>query len=392
MRLEKTVYPDYNKSILNITASILHYFGCNHHYPALKELSKEYLDKFDNIVFMVVDGLGSELVKYHLPESSLFRKNTVTTLTSVFPPTTSAAISSYLSGVSPLEHGIIGWTLYFKEYFKLIDFLPLNDTTTGEPLPDFYSDVHRKFHFESIFNIIHELRPDIEQHYVTPDFLSNSKYTKMASNSAEMHSYTAIESALTYIVKSIKGNSNKKLFYCYTNEPDKSMHKLGVYNDDITEIITNIEKQIEILYKQLEGTKSLIIVTADHGMIEVRDSIYANEEKALCDSLVLPTFPEPRFISCFVHKDKESEFLEFVKEYEDDFIVMSKSEFLVKAILGKGTPHPRLSSMLGDYLLIAKGDKAIQTSYPQSDSTFKFKAMHAGLSAEEMLVPLILLD
>lgn len=392
MKLNKTVYPDYEKSIINITASILHYYGCNHHYPALKELSEEYLDKFDNIVFMVVDGLGAELLKYHLPETSLLRKNTVSTLTSVFPPTTSAAISSYLSGVSPLEHGIIGWTLYFKEYFKLIDFLPLHDTTTGEPLPEFYSDVHDKFHFESIFNIIHELKPEIEQHYVTPDFLSKSKYTKMASHSAEMYSYADVDSALNYIDKTIKNGSNKKLFYCYTNEPDKSMHKLGVYNDEIKEIIERIESYVEILHKRLVGTKSLIIVTADHGMIEVGDSIYANEEKALSDSLIVPTFPEPRFISCFVHQDKKTEFLDFVRKYEADFILMSRDEFLAKELLGKGTPHPRVLSMLGDYMLIAKGDKAIQTKYPQSDSTFKFKAMHAGLSAEEMLVPLILLD
>lgn len=392
MKEEKTVFPDYDKSIINITASILHYFGCDHHYPALPELSEEYLDKFDNIVFIVADGLGAELLKHHLPATSLLRENTVSSLTSVFPPTTSAAISSLLSGVSPLEHGIIGWTLYFKEYFKLIDFLPLHDTSTGEPLSELYSDIHEKFHFESIFKIIHDLKPEIEQHYVTPDFLANSKYTKMASHSAEMYTYTDVDSALNYIDKTIKNSSNKKLFYCYTNEPDKSMHKLGVDNDDIKEIIEKIESYVEELRNHLKGTKSLIIVTADHGMIEVGDSIYANEEKSLWESLILPTFPEPRFISCFLHQDKVSEFLEFAHAHKDDFLLMSKSEFLSKVLLGRGKPHPRVINMLGDYLLIAKGNKAIQTKYPQSHNTFKFKAMHAGLTEKEMIVPLILLD
>ncbi len=392
MNVEKTVYPDYEKSILNITASILHYFGCNHHYPALKELSAEYLDKFDNIVFLVVDGLGDFVLKTHLSERSLFRKNTVSTLTSVFPPTTAAAISSYLSGVSPLEHGIIGWTLYFKEFFKLIDFLPLSDTSTGKTLPEFYSGVHEKFHFESIFKIINNLRPEIEQHYVSPEGLTKSKYNKMAADSAEIYSYTDLESAFTYIEKTIKENLAQKLFYCYTGEPDKSMHKLGVKSPEIKIIIEHIQNQVENLHKQLAGTKSLIIVTADHGMIDVDDSIYANEDKNLWDSLIIPTFPEPRFISCFIHKDKESQFCEFAKEHEDDFIIMSKREFLAKELLGKGKAHPRVLDMLGDYLLIAKGSKAIQTRYPQSNSTFKFKAMHAGLTEKEMMVPLILLD
>ena len=392
MNKEKTVYPDYERSIVNITASILHYFGCDSHYPALGELSREYLDKFDNIVFLVVDGLGAQLLEHHLPASSLFRKNTVSTLTSVFPPTTAAAISSYLSGVSPLEHGIIGWTLYFKEYFKLIDFLPLGDATTGERLPESYTNIHKKFHFESIFKIIHELRPEIEQHYVSPESLTKSKYTKMASDSAEIYSYNVLDNAFSYIKSTIKSNNKEKLFYCYTGEPDKSMHKLGVYNQNIKEIIESIEQKVQQLKKDLEGTKTLMIVTADHGMIEVEDSIYADETEQLWDSLIIPTFPEPRFISCFVHKDKESQFLDFAKSNEDDFIVMTREEFLQKELLGKGTPHPRVMDMIGDYLLIANGKKSIQTKYPTKDNTFKFKAMHAGLTEKEMIVPLILLD
>lgn len=392
MKEERLVYPDYSRSIINITASILSYFGCESHYPALEELSKDYLDNFENIVFLVVDGLGADLLNHHLDQDSLLRKNKVTNLTSVFPPTTAAAISSYLSGVSPWEHGIIGWTLYLKEYFKMVDFLPLSDATTGESLAESYSQIHDKFHFESIFKIIHELQPQVEQHYVSPQTLVKSKYTKMASDSAEIFSYNSLPQALDYIETTIKESKNKKLFYCYTGEPDKSMHKTGVYETSITEIIEYIQSQIQILHQKIKSTKSLIIVTADHGMIEVEESIYANEDKKLWDSLILPTFPEPRFISCFIKKDKESAFMDFAKRYEDYFLLMSQAEFIQKGLLGHGEPHPRLLDMLGDYILIAKSTKAIQTLYQSKDNTFKFKAMHAGLTEKEMLVPLILLD
>lgn len=392
MNKEKIIYPDYNRSIINITASILQYFGCETKYPALKELSKEYLDKFDNIIFLVVDGLGAKLIEHHLADNAMFRKNNATTLTSVFPPTTAAAISSYLSGVSPWEHGIIGWTLYLKEYFKMVDFLPLSDATNGEFLPEEYSKIHEKFHFESIFKIINELRPEVEQHYVTPESLAKSKYTKMASDSAEIFSYSTFGQALDYIHQTVKENSNKKLFYCYTGEPDKSMHKLGVYKSSIKDIIESLQSQIQALHKNLSSTKSLILVTADHGMIEVEESIYANEDKALWDSLILPTFPEPRFISCFIHKDKEADFLAFAKKYSSEFILLSKAELIEKSLLGKGSPHPRVQEMLGDYVLIAKSSKAIQTIYQSKESTFKFKGMHAGLTEKEMLVPLIILD
>lgn len=392
MKNNKVIYPDYDKNIINITASILHYYGCDHDYSALPELSSEYLDKFENIVFFVVDGLGTNVLEHHLPTTSLLRRNTVATLTSVFPPTTAAAISSFLSGTSPLEHGIIGWSLYFKEYFKLIDFLPLSDSTTGEPLPEFYDEVHDKMHFESIFKKIKVLKPEIEQYYVTPDYLVNSSYTKMASDSAEMYAYEELTKAIDYVQKTIKSNSNKKLFYCYTSEPDKSMHRDGTYTEGITAIMESVEKEIAKLKEQVKDTKTLIIVTADHGMIDVADPIYLDKEKQLEECLILPPFPEPRFTSCFVHKDKETQFLEYMEQHKDDFIVLSKEEFLEKGLLGRGTPHPRVLEMLGDYLVLAIGNRSIQTRYPQTDRSFEFLAMHAGITAQEMLVPLILLD
>ena len=42
-------------------------------------------------------------------------------LTSVYPCTTVAAMTSYRSGISPNEHGWLGWTLYFKETNRIVD-------------------------------------------------------------------------------------------------------------------------------------------------------------------------------------------------------------------------------------------------------------------------------
>ena len=42
-------------------------------------------------------------------------KNRIKSITSVFPPTTTAATTSMLSGLNPNEHGWLGWDLYFKK-------------------------------------------------------------------------------------------------------------------------------------------------------------------------------------------------------------------------------------------------------------------------------------
>ncbi len=387
----KIVYPDYDNSILNITASLLDLFGYEQSYKPLPELSKEYFRQFDNIVFLVVDGMGSEILKKHLAEDSLFRSNQKRTLTSVFPSTTSAAISSFLSGVSPLEHGIIGWTIYFKDYFKMIDFLPLMDSTSGNMLPCNYTEIHDIMHFDSIFKKIHKSAPEVEQHYVTSSKLTNSKYTRMASDTAIVSPYEEFGEGLEYVAQAVKANDSKKLFYCYTGEPDKSMHKLGVDDPEITKIIEDIQNKVERLKQSLQGTKSLIMVTADHGLLNTNNQIVSNDVPELWDSLILPTFPEPRFISCFVKDHKKEEFLSFFEDKKDQFLLLTREEFFEQELLGRGIPHSRLEDTLGNYFVIAIGSSSIHTRYSTNNYVHQFKAMHAGLNAQEMLVPLILI-
>ena len=65
---------------------------------------------------------------------------------------------------------------------------------------------------------------------------------------------------------------------------------------------------------------------------------------------------------------------------------------LKKELLGTGDKHKKIDDFLGDIILIAKSDKLISTNllqHVESKSLFNFKAAHSGLTADEMLVPLI---
>lgn len=389
---QKIVYPDYENNILNLTSSILKYYGCSSDYCTLPELNDDYLNNYENIVFLVLDGMGTKILEKHQPRTSLLRRNMVRSMTTVYPSTTAAAITSFLSGKSPLEHGIFGWTMYFKEYFKLVDFLPLWDTTSNEPLPKFYDEIHEKMKFKNIFQMIHGVRPDIKQYYVTPENLASSTYTKMAYESAEMFPYQRFESGLEFISKTIKRKDGKKLFYCYNPEPDKSMHRSGVEAEEITQTIKEIEFYLRDFMSDVKDTKTLVIVTADHGMIDVSETIEANVNAQLWDSLILPTFPEARCISCFVHDEKKEDFLDYMSRHKKDFTCMTRDEFMEKNIIGMGTPHPRILDMIGDYIVLAHSDKGIVTTYPQSRKINNMIGMHAGITEQEMMVPLILLD
>lgn len=77
--------------------------------------------KYKNVVILLLDGLGIDALQYHLSENSFFRKNLIKEYSTVFPPTTTSATTSIESGLTPLEHGWLGWSLYFSDIDKIVN-------------------------------------------------------------------------------------------------------------------------------------------------------------------------------------------------------------------------------------------------------------------------------
>ena len=127
-------YPDYTRCPVNIISSILKYYRAHYEYPTLPKLDA-YLDKFyKNVVLIVLDGMGTDMLKRNLPDTSFLRKNHLENLTSVFPSTTTAAMTSYYTGVSPNEHAWLGWSLFFREFCRTIDVYTNLDSYTKMPV------------------------------------------------------------------------------------------------------------------------------------------------------------------------------------------------------------------------------------------------------------------
>jgi hypothetical protein len=55
--------------------------------------------------------------------------------------------------------------------------------------------------------------------------------------------------------------------------------------------------------------------------------------------------------------------------------------------------HPKVDDFIGDYVLIATGDKGIKTTLRQNGRwKEEFKGHHCGLNPDEMLVPLVVFN
>ena len=99
---------------------------------------------------------------------------------------------------------------------------------------------------------------------------------------------------------------------------------------------------------------------------------------------------EPRALNLFIKDGYQEQFVtEFNKEFGDTFLLLSKDEVKKQKLFGPGAEHPQFDGMLGDYLAVATGDLSI---FNTQDEKEKFIGVHAGLTKEEMEIPLIVVE
>ena len=382
----KILLPDYKNCVLNLTASLKKVFNLDSDYQLLADLDIDALRRKKNLILIILDGLGVNLIN-RFAKDSFLGKNLFKQITTVFPPTTAAAMTSIYTGKSPLEHGAIGWALYFKEFFKLIDFLPCNDHVNSAKLDYQKAYIYSLFQHRSFLN---DLAKITKTHYLTPKYISKSKFSRKLMTEIEILPYGNVNSMLK-TVANLTGKSEQKFILAYSTLPDSLEHKFGVYDERVHDFVKKIEYKIFQLSQNISD--STILISSDHGMKDVNHYFSINDDKNLYESLILPTFPEPRFVSFFVKNHKRKQFEHAIEKYRQDFYVLKREEFLAKNLLGKGQAHKKIDDFIGDYLAIAIGDKAFETNYWQNlTEEDKMKAHHSGLTKDEMLVPLIKID
>ena len=134
---------DYEHNLLNVSASLHRWYGLPSEYEGNRSVDA-WLNQhhFRTIIALLIDGMGTEILKPKLKENSFFRTFLSDSVSTVYPPTTTAATTSFLTGKSPRENGWLGWNQYFAdEDDQIILFRHHSEYGTGE-YPDDFAERH----------------------------------------------------------------------------------------------------------------------------------------------------------------------------------------------------------------------------------------------------------
>ena len=381
--MSKIVYPDYNNSILNTITSVLKYYNVESKHNSLKELDKVLEKGYKNIIFFMLDGMG-DIVLNNISKDGYFELNKIKTVTSVYPSTTTAALTTYYSGKPPYESGWVAWSQYFKEYGRAVDMLSQKESYERKSLPKtIKKDVFKEVvNYKSIFEQIEEASHDVDAIEITPNYSEiRAKKSLRADN---------LDEAINAI-KLVKDGEKRKFIFAYVDSPDSLLHKYGCMSDEVKSYILESEKKIEDLANELEDT--LIIITADHGHKDIKKVYSTIDSEELFDMYRMPPALESRVVAYYIKEDRREEFKnKFNELYKDEFMLLTREEALELNLFGFGEKHPRLDEFLGDFVALSISDSIIRLETFLCEGKPVKKSTHCGLTEDEMLVPVICIE
>ncbi len=377
----QAVIPNYKDgSIVNLMSSILQAFGQPSRYSQLRLLSPNELKSAENVILILVDGLGFSSIK---GTGSFLEKFTRGKITTVFPSTTAACVTTFFTGVAPQQHALVGWHTYMKELGEIV--VPLRYATRyGYPILANPKDI---FKTPSVFEKI-----KARTFMIHPQEIANSPFNHAFRGRAKRIVYKTLAGLINQISKTAK-TSRRKFIYAYWPAFDALSHIFGPESKQVHLHFRQLNEAIRLLIKKLAGTNTIVIITADHGQVTTPKSqmICLNRHPRLMETLALPITGDARIAYCFVKASKKQQFEKYIKKkLRHACTLMKSAELIRQGYFGLGRPSKKLEERIGDYALIMKENYIIKDFLLGEKEHFKI-GNHGGTSSKEMEVPLIVI-
>lgn len=362
--MKKVVLPDYRNSLINLTSSIKKHFNpdikCK--YPSIDVLDK-VLEGKKKVVLILLDGMGINIINNNLDDDSFLKTHIFHQMTSIFLSTTVAATNTVIQGSLPGENGWFGWHQYFQELDKNVIMFFDKDYYTEEAIDSSIKNKYVKMHeYGNDLNVLY--------HTLYPAFKENGfkNFLDMADK-----------------IINIINDTKPSFTYAYWEYPDGLIHEYGCYNDIIKANLLNLSNELKRIEDNM-ANGAICLVIADHGLIDVSPidlSFYPN----ITSYLVKKPSLEGRATIFYTNHD-EGFSKEFNHEFGKWFMLLTKDEFLASGLLGKD--NKMVLPFVGDYIAIAKDKYYFEYSKMKKHNEI-IKAHHAGLTEEEMMIPIILI-
>jgi len=400
------VKPDYSGYCLsNVPSTILSIFGVNGGRPTLPRdaLGDVETSGVDNVILLLCDGFGYNEWKRQSGKGfvgAISRKGSVRPMTTVFPSTTAAALTTVSTGLTPQEHGLPEWFVYMEELGEIIVTLPFTrlgdsgrDTLVG------FFDPRALFEGRTIFQRLRGA--GVRCTSVTNRTLAQTAYTTVSRAGSDVVAYHSASDLSVSLRRLVERSRGQNMFYAYWSYVDTLEHIYGP-NSDEAEVEASIISHAlqEGFLSKLDreaARRTMIIVTADHGQIAIapEKTLYMNRWGRLAKALarspsgkMIPTWGSARDAYMWVKDERLDETRDYLAKKLKGVASVLKTEDAISAgLFGLNKPSRKFRRRIGNLMILPHGVKTVWFRYRKGES-LDLRGHHGGMHPDEMTIPL----
>ncbi|MGA8513113.1 MAG: alkaline phosphatase family protein [Thermoplasmata archaeon] len=313
-------------------------------------------------------------------------------ITTVFPTTTTAALTSLSTATPPGRHGLGGFRQFLPKFGLVADLIRMTPLGIAQPeslvgpgwTPGLVSGA------PSIF------RRGARGVALSRDKFAGTGFTRLLYDGAEYVPYTTASDLAHLLAQLLARPRPPPVIFAYWDELDTVQHRRGPLPELIRLEIDQMARVIGFVREQVRpsrAAKTTLLITGDHGQVpatlEARIPIERSPE--IMNLLSRPPAGDRRsgFFSALPGKVPALRNA-LVDRLPTGSRVIPMSEALKGGLFGPPPFHPEIRERLGDLLVLVPSPAGLTYLPPGVAQPTRYSlGAHGGLEPEELLVPLI---
>ena len=397
---EEFVAPAYDGgSIANVPATAATMLGVPFDgLPPLREEAWEPLaGDVRRVVVLLVDAFGWNLLQRvedglaWLLERALVREK----LTSVFPSTTVAALSSLWTGVAPAQHGFVGFRLFLPQQAvlsQLIHFTPV-----FAHWPDALVDAGLEpGTFLRAPGAAEQLAAaGVPTYSFIPHPFVGSTLSQMYGRGVrKTFGIVTAADIFAQLRRLLEETAGRPLYaVAYWDAIDSLSHR---YSFDHPSVVAELRSVLTLLRDELWHSLSsaaragvALFVMGDHGQITTPSSqaLYLADHPELEKMLLMRPAGEPRTLYLYARQGRQEDVIYYLRErLGESAVALSAATALDAGLFGPRPHAPETARRVGDVVALMRGGHVLLDP-AEATSVRKMRGRHGGLTAGEMAIP-----
>ena len=328
-------------------------------------------------IVVLIDGMGESQLKQYSGYTPFFRSLAASrrTLSTGFPSTTANSLSSLATGRLPGGHGVVG--------YRVLD--PAKDAVFNQLTWDLDVDPISWVPDATLFERLTEASVDVVS-------LGEAKFAGRGLNKASLRggrfrASKTLEQRCAHAIAEVKA-PGRRLVYLYWGNLDKTGHVHGSNSSQWTEELEHVDLALSQLANDLPAD-STMIVTADHGMVDIDHSLRLDLADAPgLRSGVRHIGGEPRALHIYTNEGAEADvYSAWTETVGERALILSRREAIGRGYFGP--VDPRVRERIGDFMVICQDEFAIVDSDNESPSAIALIGHHGSTTARELEIPLL---